>query len=94
MKITGFIWLEEVVDKLAEKHGIEQREVREAFADRPRFRLVEKGHHPGEDVYAAFGQTQAGRYMIVFFVYKRDGRALILSARDMTSAERRGYGKK
>lgn len=94
MKITGFIWLEEVIEKLAEKHGVEQGEVREVFANHPRFRLVEKGHRPGEDVYAALGRTAAGRYLIVFFVYKQDGRALILSARDMTSAERRGYGKK
>jgi uncharacterized DUF497 family protein len=42
-------------------------------------------------VYSASGQTHAGRYLIVFFVHKRDGRALILSARDMTRNERRRY---
>jgi uncharacterized protein len=45
-------------------------------------------------VYAALGQTGSGRYLIVFFVHKPDHRALILSARNMTAAERRRYEKK
>jgi uncharacterized DUF497 family protein len=40
------------------------------------------------------GQTDSGRYLIVFFIHKKDNRALILSARDMTSAERKRYEKK
>jgi len=39
-------------------------------------------------------QTDAGRYLTIFFVHKKDNRALILSARDMTDSERRGHGKK
>jgi hypothetical protein len=42
-------------------------------------RFVEKGHRRGENVYAASGQTEAGRYLTVFFVHKQGGRALILS---------------
>ena len=53
----------------------------------------EPGHHFGEDVYAAFGRTIAGRYMSVFFVYTRDGRAIIVSARDMSDKEREKYGQ-
>ena len=30
----------------------------------------------------------------VLFVYKRDGQALVLSARDMATKERRQYGRK
>ncbi len=66
-------------------------EVREVFDNHPRFRFIEKGHQPGENVYFACGQTDEGRYLIVFFVYKKDRQALILSARDMTRAERRKY---
>jgi uncharacterized DUF497 family protein len=44
-------------------------------------------------VYSAAGQTDAGRYLIVFFVHKMNGRALILSARDMARKERRTYGR-
>jgi len=91
LRIEGFIWLEDIVEKLVQKHGVQQQEVREVFANLPQFRFVEKGHRPDENVYAALGQTDAGRYLIVFFVYKKDRRALILSARDMTHAERRKY---
>ncbi len=94
MKITGFIWLEDIVDKLLQKHNIDQDEVREVFEDpqtTPHFRFVEKGHREGENVYAALGRSDAGRYLIVFFVYKTDGRALVISARNMTDAERRRY---
>lgn len=45
----------------------------------------------GEDVYAAFGQSNTGRFLSVFFVYTRDKRAIIVSARDMTEKERRKY---
>jgi uncharacterized DUF497 family protein len=91
LKIKGIIWLDEILEKLIRKHNVQQREVREVLTNKPRFRFVEKGHRSGENVYAAMGQTQGGRYLIVFFVYKTDKRALILSARDMTKAERSLY---
>lgn len=91
MNIKGLIWLAEIVEKIQEKHGVSQQEVREVFARHPWFRFVEKGHQRGENVYVALGQTEGGRYLVVFFVYKKNGQALILSARDMTRAERRLY---
>jgi uncharacterized protein len=94
LKIIGFIWLEDIVQKLLWKHAVTQKDVAEIFANRPRFRVVEKGHRSGENVYTAFGQTDGGRYLAIFFVYKRDRRALVLSARDMTDSERRRYAKK
>jgi uncharacterized DUF497 family protein len=94
MRITGLVWLRDIVLKLLRKHSVAQEEVAEVFWNHPRFRFIENGHHPGENVYAALGRTDAGRYLIVFFVHKSDRRALILSARDMTRAERRQYEKK
>ncbi len=94
MKISGFIWLEDIIQKLIWKHSVETDEVQEIFNNKPRFRFVEKGHRKNENVYAALGQTDAGRYLICFFVYKTDNRALILSARDMTDTERKKYGRK
>ena len=91
MHLRGIIWLEEIVEKLAWKHHIQHEEVAEALRDKPLFRLIEKGHRPNEHVYSASGQTQAGRYVIVFFVYKANHKALIVSARDMSNAERRRY---
>jgi len=54
---------------------------------------VEKGHFRGENVYRALGQTEAGRYLVVFFIYKLTQEALILSARDMDRKERRVYAE-
>lgn len=94
MRITGFIWLEEILDKLLGKHHIHAHEVVELFEGKPKFRFVERGHREGENVYSAMGQTDAGRYVIVFFVHKGDGRALPVSARDMTPEERKRYERK
>jgi len=47
-----------------------------------------------EDLYLILGQTDAGRYLAAFFVYTKDGRGLVISARDMTKAERRKYERK
>ena len=94
MNIHGIIWLEEIVDKLKWKHNINEHEVIELLENYPKFRFIEKGLRKEENVYAALGQTDAGRYLIVFFVYKKTKQALIVSARNMTKKERRQYGKK
>ena len=56
-------------------------------------RRVKRGHVEGEDVYLALGQTDAGRYLSVFFVYKKSHDAIVISTRDMDVGERRKYGK-
>ena len=91
MYIDDFIWLPDIVEKLAVRHHVTQDEVEEVFFNRPWYRFVESGYRPGEDVYAASGQTDAGRYLIVFFIQKPEHVALILSARDMDQKERRRY---
>ena len=58
------------------------------------FGRAAQGQVEGEDVYAAYGQTDGGRYLVVFFIDKDDkddNAALPISARDMTPAERRFY---
>jgi uncharacterized DUF497 family protein len=95
LNVRGIIWIEEFAEKLARKHGVGRDEVRQVLRDREtKYRLVEKGHRRGEDVYAALGRTNAGRYLIVVFVRKADGRALIVSARTMTPMERKRYETK
>jgi len=94
LKIKRIIWLEETIEKLSYKHGIAQGEVREILDSKPYIRFVEKGHRKDENVYSAMGQTNDGRYLIIFFIYKKDNQALILSAREMTKTERRRYGKR
>ncbi|MCY4403991.1 MAG: BrnT family toxin [Candidatus Poribacteria bacterium] len=94
MYIQDCIWLPDTLVKLYVKHHVTQNEVEEIFFNHPKFRFVESGFRKGEDVYSAAGQTDAGRYLIVFFIQKQDHLALILSARDMDQKERRRYEKK
>lgn len=42
-------------------------------------------------MYAALGRTKAGRYLMVYFIYKTTKEALIVTARDMTRKERKIY---
>ena len=93
MYIDDFLWLPDVVEKLIVKHRVTQDDVEEVFFNDPRYRFVERGYRPGEDVYAALGQTQAGRHLIVFFINKGRGVVLPISARDMDDSERRYYGR-
>ena len=95
MKIDGIIWLRDIADKLEFKHNVTMEgEVEETLNNMPKFRFVEKGERKGEDVYMAFGRTDAGRYLSILFIYKKTKEALILSARDMADKERKQYGKK
>ena len=94
MHIDRVIWLDDVVEKLERKHNVEKSEIWELLHSKPKFRFVEKGHREGENVYAALGQTDAGRYLVAFFVFKTTNAALVISARDMTRGERKRYEKK
>jgi uncharacterized DUF497 family protein len=42
----------------------------------------------------ALGTTDSGRYLTVYFLYKKNKEALIVTARDMTEKERKKYAKK
>ncbi len=94
MKIVGIIWLEDIVSKINIKHSVSKNEVLEVLSSRPYFLFVEKGFRKGENVYSAIGITQTGRYLVVFFVYKRNRDALIISSRSMTNKERKKYEKR
>jgi uncharacterized protein len=94
VRIEEIIWLDTIVEKLAVKHRVHPDEVEEILYNQPKFRFVERGDQPGEDVYLALGKTDAGRYLAVLFIYKLSAKALILSARDMADKERKMYGRK
>jgi len=94
MWVTELIWLPDVTEKLAAKHGLSVNEVEQVFLNGPRYYRIERGHREGEDLYAAEGRSDGGRLLVVFFVRKRDYRGLVISARDMYPSERRRYGRK
>lgn len=94
MRTEGIIWLAEVEEKIISKHGIRPDEVEQVLGAHPHVRFMEKGHRAEEDLYAAFGQTAAGRYLAVYYILKQSADILVVTARDMTGKEKRAYGKR
>ncbi len=86
---------ERVDEKLWAKHRVMDFEVHEVFDNRPHIEWRERGKViANEDVYTAWGRTESGRYLIVFFIYKKSiQEAFVLSARDMNKSERRFYAQ-
>jgi uncharacterized DUF497 family protein len=89
--IRTIIWKDQFVDKLARKHSVTVIEAEEILSAKPHIRRVSKGRVKDQHVYAAFGQTDAGRYLIVFYILKLSGAILPISARDMDDSERKYY---
>jgi len=94
MELNDVIWLDDIVEKIKAKHNVATWEVEEVLLRNPEFRCGGKGRRRGEDLYYALGQTDAGRYLFIVFILKRGAQALVLSARDMTRRETRGYRKR
>lgn len=94
MEINEIIWHYRFVEKLEVKHHVTTDEVEEVLRGRKKVRCLEKGKVEGEDIYLALGQTDAGRYLTIFFILKTNHDALPISARDMDQKERRQYGRK
>jgi hypothetical protein len=94
VEVHEIIWLDAFVEKLRRKHQVSTDEAEEVLLGRPLVRRVARGDVAGEDVYAALGRTARGRYLIVFYVLKAGGKALVISARDMKPRERRQYAKR
>lgn len=90
MKLFEIIWKDQFVEKLEVKHGVYTWEVEEVIFEKPHIRRWQKGRVKGEDLYVAYGQTDGGRYLVVFFIRKETA-ALPISARDMTDSERNYY---
>ena len=70
MEIQDIIWLDVFIEKIWKKHHVTTREVEEVLDASPMIRYIEKGDVKGEDVYAAMGQTENGRYITIFFIRK------------------------
>ncbi len=91
MVIRKIIWKDQFVEKLASKHGVSVVEAESVLDAEPHIRKVSKGRLRDEHVYAAYGQTDAGRYLIVVYIRKVSGALLPISARDMDDTERKYY---
>ncbi len=89
MRVREIIWLKQFSEKIEQKHGVIEHEVEEVFMKQPPVRRIKRGNIEGEDLYRAVGQTDAGRYLAIFFIYKGRERALVISARDAHTKELR-----
>lgn len=91
MRLYDIIWNEKFVSKIEDKHSVSTEEVEEVLFSCPHVRRAARGKVKGEYLYAAYGQTAAGRYLLVFFIHKARVAALPISAREMTRAERKYF---
>lgn len=88
MQVEEIFISETVEDKLLSKHGIIRDEIEDLFwysDDKPIIRRTR------EDKYIAFGRSLEGRYLVAVFARTGRGTIRIVTARDMTKAERQQY---
>jgi len=72
------------------KHRVHASECEQVFFNKPLLLLDDPKHSVAEDRFAAFGQTDQGRRLVV--VYTRRGNLLrVISARGMNRKEREFY---
>ncbi len=74
---------EHILDKIESKHGVQLSEVEEICYSEHQARRGSGG------VYRLFGQTEAGRYLLVVVIRRQQNIWKIVTARDMTDSERR-----
>ena len=83
-RIAGFEWDAWNAGHIA-RHRVSPDEAEQALLNEPLFRKGRGGYR------VAFGRTDEGRYLFVVYVLKAGGTARVVTARDMTPAERRYY---
>jgi uncharacterized DUF497 family protein len=90
MRIHGFIWPPDRIEHIA-RHGVTPEEVEEVCWGKPFVqRAKSKGDNP---VYYVLGQTGAGRYLFCVVIRFPDGNGYPVTAREMTTKEKRRYRK-
>jgi len=86
----GFQWDQGNLDKNLVKHKVENWECEQIFFNAPLLVLEDPSHSRAEKRWAAFGQTDADRLLVVIFT-KRGDLLRVISARDMNKKEREFY---
>jgi len=86
--VEDVIWDENNLEHVAH-HGVKPTEVEEVLWDDPWF---EKRR--GRQRYQVFGQTDGGRYLMVVLAREYSSIFYVVTARDMTQAEKRYYQRR
>ncbi len=93
--ITELYWRADRVEHIA-RHNVTPEEFEEALFDDEQG-LLSGGEvarrDPQEALYRYLGRIRAGRYLFLVVIYMGEGVADPVSARDMTSTERRRYSR-
>ncbi len=92
-KFSGFQWDGGNIDKNLIKHNVKNWECEQVFFNRPLVVLDDPRHSVSEKRWAAFGKTDANRFLAIMFT-KRNNLIRIISARDMNKRERKFYDEK
>ena len=74
-----------------EKHGVSFFEATEVFDDHYSSSVRDPDHSSDEERHLIFGLSKSGQYLLVSYYTERGDRIRIISARQMTSRERRAY---
>lgn len=85
MRALEVAWSDESEAHIA-RHNVAPREVEEVLDSRPL--LYQQGR---DETRYVFGQTYAGRLLFIVLAAAADGRAWVVTARDMTPAERKKF---
>ncbi len=91
-QISEFDWDKWNVEKNFIKHGVTQNECEGVFLNKPSIEEIPKSDEQKEQRYYALGITNNGRKLAIVFTL-RDNKIRVISARDMSRKERRGYGE-
>jgi len=92
-QFSGFQWDRGNIDKNLIKHDVENWECEQVFFNKPLLILYDPKHSGYEKRWAAFGKTDADRFLVIIFT-KRNKLLRIISARDMNKRERTFYDDK
>jgi uncharacterized protein len=92
-QFSGFQWDAGNSNKNLVKHNVESWECEQVFFNRPLLIPDDPKHSVFEEPWAAFGKTDADRFLTIIFT-KRDDLIRIISARDMNKRERKFYDEK
>ncbi len=87
---VGFQWDRGNATKNWDKHDVSEWECEQMFFNRPLIVKYDMEHSAAEIRYYALGRTDDSRLLFAVFTIRND-LIRVISARDMTQAERRRY---
>ncbi len=89
---TGFEWDDGNLTKNWDKHEVSEGECEQVYFRQPLIVRRDKKHSKLENRYYVLGRTDAERLLFIVFTV-RNNKIRIISARDMTRAEKKRYRK-